>query len=135
MKAKPVNSVVGVAQTGSENDARELPEQSRTSATIETSEVSLNKRDEAVDEAGNDVAQGLRHHDQPPWSSSSGQAQRARRLALPARGIACRPPRITSGLIGAGKQRDADQGPHQPIHREARRNEQRQHVGCEKQHR
>ena len=41
VKAKPVNAVVGVAQTGSENEARKLPSKSN-SATIETSEVSLN---------------------------------------------------------------------------------------------
>ena len=29
------------------------------------------------------------------------------------RGIACRPPRIDLGLIGAGEQRDADQRAHQ----------------------
>ena len=42
MKANPVNSVVGVAQTGSANEARNCPSKSN-SATIETSEVSLNR--------------------------------------------------------------------------------------------
>jgi len=41
VKAKPVNSVVGVAQTGSENAARNCRARSN-SATINTSEVSLN---------------------------------------------------------------------------------------------
>ena len=43
VKAKPVNSVVGVDQTGSENDALSCPSRSNN-ATIETSEVSLNGR-------------------------------------------------------------------------------------------
>ena len=43
-----------------------------------------------------------------------GQAERARRLALPARN------RLQAaaddfGLVGAGKQRDADQGAHQSV--------------------
>jgi hypothetical protein len=41
-EAKPVNNVVGVDQFGSENDARNDPRRSN-SATIETSEVSLNR--------------------------------------------------------------------------------------------
>jgi hypothetical protein len=41
VKANPVNSVVGVAQTGSANEARRLPSRSN-SATIETNDVSLN---------------------------------------------------------------------------------------------
>ena len=131
-KAKPVNSVVGVDQTGSANEARKLPEQIEQRDDRDQRGI-LEQRDEAVDEAGDDVAQRLRHHDQrrrlPP-----GQAERACRFPLPARD------RLQAaadhlGLIGAGKQRDADQGAHQTVDREAGRNEQRQHVGCEEQHR
>ena len=40
-EGEPVNSVVGVAHVGSANEARKLPSRSN-SATIDTSEVSLN---------------------------------------------------------------------------------------------
>ena len=62
-----------------------------------------------------------------------GQAERHGASSCP-RGIACKPPRIDFGLIGAGEQRDADQHAHQPVEAEARRQEQRQHVGREEQH-
>src|SRR2546421_3755976 len=93
----------------------------------------LEQADEAVDEVGDDVAQRLRHHDQRR-GLAPGQAERARRLTLPARDCLQAAADVLS-LVGAGKQRDPDQGAHQSVDGETGRNEQRQHIGCEEQHR
>ena len=93
----------------------------------------LEQRDEAVDETRDDVAQRLRHHDQP-GRLPERQPERACRFPLPARD--CRQAAADHlGLIGAGKQRDADQRAHEAIDREIAGQEQRQHVGGKEQHR
>src|SRR3954462_6954663 len=93
----------------------------------------LEQADEAVDQVRDDVAQRLRHYDQRR-GLAPGQAERARRLALPARDRLQAAADVFS-LVGAGEQRDPDQGTHQSIDGEAGRNEQRQHIGCKEQHR
>ena len=80
VKAKPVNSVVGVAQTGSANAARNCPKQIEQRHDRNQRGV-LEQADEAVDEVGDDVAQRLRHHDQRR-GLAPGQAEGFSRLGL-----------------------------------------------------
>src|SRR6266487_869221 len=91
--AKPVNNVVGGDQFGSENDPRNDPNRSN-SATIETSEVSLNRLMKLLTRLG------------MTWRNACGITTSAvvllqdRPSALAAspcpRGIACSPPRMFS---------------------------------------
>ena len=132
VKAKPVNSVDRRRPVRIGERRAQLSEQIEQRDDRDQRGV-LEQADEAVDEAGDDVAQRLRHHDQPR-GLGPGQAERARRLALPARDRREAAADVF-GLVGAGKQRDADQGAHQSVDGESGRDEQRQHVGREEQHR
>src|SRR6476469_8755274 len=92
-KAKPVNAVDGVDHFGSENDARSEPKRSN-SATIETSEVSLNSEMKLLTRfgmtwrsaCGNTISDVVFHQDSPNAAAAS---------PCP-RGIAASPPRTFS---------------------------------------
>ncbi len=110
----------------------QLPSRSN-SATIETSEVSLNSAMKLLTRPGMTcrracgitISAVVFHYDRPKCACG---------LALPARDR-LQAAADNLGMVGAGKQRDADQRAHQPIDREIPRQEQRQHVGREEQHR
>src|SRR5665213_3116363 len=94
-KAKPVNRVEGVAQTGSENVACSEPNRSN-SATIDTSEVSLHNELKLLtipgmtwrNACGSTINAVVFHQDRPSAPAAS---------PCP-RGIASRPPLITSDM-------------------------------------
>jgi hypothetical protein len=93
VKAKPVNNVVGVDHTGSAKAARNCPSKSN-SATMETSDVSLNNAMKLLTRPGMTwrsacgitISPVVFAHDRPSALAAS---------TCP-RGIACRPPLMTS---------------------------------------
>ena len=130
--AKPVNRVDRRCPVRVGERRSQLPEQVED-RNDEHQRCVLEQRNERIDQIWNDRFQGLRHDDEtghPPIA----QAQRHRALELAARD------RLQAAahhfrLVGGGKQHHPDQHPQQPVDVPALRQEQRQHVGGEEQHR